>query len=134
MILLLPSTTRKPRTSDPPTSLQQEVSDRLKQGHELRYFHYVLTYRFIAVADVVRTSLGPRGMDKMVSSRTNNCALKKIVPFSPQTKFTKSFLTIDPRPQRKSSHHQRWSYHPQANGGYSPYRKNGKLTRQIEMI
>lgn len=54
-----------------------------------------------AVADVVRTSLGPRGMDKMVS-----------------TQFNSKPLLLDPRLKGKSHHHQRWCHNSQADGSH----------------
>ena len=43
-----------------------------------------------AVADVVRTSLGPRGMDKMVSLQF----------------LLTNIICLDPRSKRQGSHHQ----------------------------
>lgn len=57
------SALKRPRTSVLPTSSPPKVTSFLTVSHA-----QILTlYLFAAVADVVRTSLGPRGMDKMVS-------------------------------------------------------------------
>jgi hypothetical protein len=58
---------------------------------------------FLAVSDVVRTSLGPRGMDKMVLH------------------FNYFIRPLDSRWQRQSPHYQRWSHYSQANGSGAPH-------------
>jgi hypothetical protein len=69
---------------------------RFSQVFPVQFNSFGCLFQFLAVADVVRTSLGPRGMDKMVS---------------PETSPLKSNLA-DPRYQRQSIDHQRWCHNP----------------------
>src|ERR1700722_14153420 len=58
-------------------------------------FHVYLLIRFLAVADAIRTSLGPRGMDKMIQSgkgetiitNDGNTMLKSISVMHPAAKM-----------------------------------------------
>ena len=79
----------------------------------------------IAVADVVRTSLGPRGMDKMVSPESSPILARTFALH--QTAFANLlFPHLDPNPQGQGADYQRWCHDPQADGGHPPHRKNGK--------
>lgn len=81
--------------------------------HTTRSWHSL-----IAVGDAIRTSLGPRGMDKMVRSTQLDNA--KITSWC----HVKPFL--DSNQQWWSSHHQRRCHYLEAYGCSSPCRKDGK--------
>jgi hypothetical protein len=64
-----------------------------------------------AIADAVRTSLGPKGMDKMVS------AINATLVCTTQLGLTGTARRADRVRQRGRHHHQRWRHDCQAHGG-----------------
>lgn len=68
------------------------------------------------MSDAIRTSLGPRGMDKMVSEF--RMILSKLFEF--QTDISKT----DPSRKRRSDNHKRWRNHFEANECTSSGSKN----------
>lgn len=76
-----------------------------------------------AVADAVRTSLGPKGMDKMVlHSGTNN----------DDDKLISKPNAIDPNRKWRGGHHKRRSYHLEAHGCFAPCCPNGTHRRTMQ--
>ena len=72
-----------------------------------------------AISDAVRTSLGPRGMDKMVSTRPAQIGC--------------AFLTCpDPNIERRGDRHKRWCNHPQEHPGPAPRCEDGKTASYNE--
>jgi len=85
--------------------------ERWVQSHETRDIFELI--RLPAISDAVRTSLGPRGMDKMVKTSSDLPDLSHLTSFP------------DPNRQRRGYRYQRWSYHSQEYPSTSPRRQNG---------
>lgn len=80
--------------------------ERSKGCVRARRATFELLANISAVADAVRTSLGPKGMDKMVSLELRQHLL----------------TTTDYDWHWRGCHYQRRSYHPAAHGGAAPRR------------
>lgn len=78
-----------------------------------------LLVSYLAISDAVRTSLGPRGMDKMVLHASI---------FSDQSD---SNIPLDSNFQRRSDHHERWCDYPQKHSSFASCRKNGKYSLAV---
>jgi hypothetical protein len=75
-----------------------------------------LLMSYTAISDAVRTSLGPRGMDKMVAN---------ISISSNQSDYD---ISLDPNFQRRSDYHERWGDHPQKHPGFASCCQNGEYS------
>lgn len=86
-----------------------------------------------AVADAVRTSLGPKGMDKMVSKQILSSASLHLAPGN--TRVSKadavSLFVSDPGWERWRDHHQWRRHHPETDAGAPPCSQNGTFQQTL---
>lgn len=69
---------------------------------ESRFLYlYIFFSHFLAISDAVRTSLGPRGMDKMVFISAHYFQKDQILIFE-----------IDPNLKGRGDSNKRWCYYP----------------------